>query len=87
MQLRETGVDPTSGKRWLHLHLSAEDATAIERFTSGPAPRRIAVVVDGRLAALHKVRGAVSSPEMQVSCCDERACDRWVERLGRSGGS
>jgi hypothetical protein len=87
MRLQDTGSDPRSGKRWVHVHLSTEDAAALERFTSGPPPRGIAVVVDGRLASVHKVRSVLGSPELQVSCCDARACDRWQARLARDGGN
>jgi hypothetical protein len=76
----KSGVDAPSGKRWVLLRLGA-DAENVERYTAGPALRKIAVVVGGRVAAQHKVRTAITSAEMQVSCCDSRACDAWEARL------
>jgi hypothetical protein len=81
MTWENSGVDATSGKRWIHLRLSDTDAAALGRFTAGLPPRGIAVVVDGRLACRHKVKAALTAPELQVSCCDARACAVWEQKL------
>jgi hypothetical protein len=78
MQLAGTGVNAEDGKRWLGLQLSEDDARRIEDFTRFPERLGIAVVAGGKLVSHHKVRQALTSPRVQVSCCDARACERVV---------
>ena len=71
------GVDPQSGKPWLRFRLGEDEARAIEEFTRVPAGRAIAVVVGGQVASLHKVKVPIRTRDLQLSCCNPRACDRW----------
>jgi hypothetical protein len=81
MRLEESGAEPDSGKRWLHIQVGDADAPGLRSFTAGAPPRDIAVIVDGHLAARHRVKTALTSAQLQVSCCDPRACDAWEKRL------
>lgn len=87
MSLTGTGADAESGKRWVGVHLRDAEAKALRDFMSGPKPRGIAVVVAGKVASAHKVREALTGSDAQVSCCDPKACDRWLEILGRAGST
>jgi len=83
MQKLSNGVDPSSGKRWIRLRLDEAEGEALRRFTAGAGERSIAVVVAGELACHHKIRAALETNDLQVSCCDPRACDRWEALLAR----
>ena len=74
--LQSEGVDAANGKRWLRLKLAEDDAKRLEEFTSGPTGRSIAVVAAGQVVSHHKIRQPLRSAELQVSCCDSRACGR-----------
>lgn len=79
------GVDAASGKRFVQMRLSADDARALGEFTSSPGglgDKRMAVVAGGELASVHKIRQPITGLEVQVSCCNPRACDRWEKALG-----
>ncbi len=83
MEKTATGVDASSGKRWIQIHLAPDEGRALASFTRAPGTRGIAVVVDGQLACRHKIRTALESNDLQLSCCDPSACARWDALLAR----
>jgi preprotein translocase subunit SecD len=76
VQRTGTGVEASSGKRWIGLRLGPEDAQALRQFTADPAGKSIAVIAGGEVASRHKVRVPLETADVQVSCCNPRACDR-----------
>ena len=77
------GVDPASGKRWIGMKLSDPKTADFVTFTSAPAGRSLALVVDGQVASKHRVRVPITSGRVQVSCCNPSACDTWERQLGK----
>ncbi len=76
VQRTGTGVEASSGKRWIGLRLGPEDAQALRQFTADPAGKSIAVITGGEVASRHKVRVPLQTADVQVSCCNPRACER-----------
>lgn len=83
LTLTSQGVDTESGKRWLRLHASGDDAHALADFTARTEGRSLAVVIGGEVACHHKIRAPVAGDDFQVSCCNPTACDRWIDKLAK----
>jgi hypothetical protein len=83
LTLSAQGIDDASGKRWLKLHASGDDARALVDFTKEPRGRSIVLVFGGEVASHHKIRVPIESVDFQVSCCNPDACDRWLKVLRR----
>ncbi len=76
VQRTGTGVEASSGKRWIGLRLGPQDAQTLREFTADPAGKSIAVIAGGEVASRHKVRVPLQTADVQVSCCNPRACER-----------
>jgi len=85
LTLMTEGVDVESGKRWLRMRTAEPDASRMADFTSKPEGRSVAVVVGGVVACHHKIRTPITSPDIQLSCCNPAACDRWLAQLRPRG--
>ena len=83
LSITEEGIDATSGKRWLRLHVDEPDATKLREFSSPSDGHSIAVVIKNDVAAHHKLRTSIESGAIQLSCCNPLACDAWRAAIAR----
>ena len=83
LRITEEGIDSSSGKRWLRLHVDEPDATKLEEFSSPSDDHSIAVVIASDVAAHHKLRTRIESGAIQLSCCNPLACDAWRAAIPR----
>jgi hypothetical protein len=72
-----SGVGLKDGKKWVGLHMEGDEARAFQEFTASPPGRGVVGVVGGAVVFRHKIRVALTSGDVQVSCCNPQYCDRW----------
>ncbi len=77
----EAGVDEASGKRWLRFEMRDDAARALQAFTADMEGKSVVAVVDGAVAAQHKVKAKIEGTTFQVSCCDPAVCERWLTHV------
>jgi preprotein translocase subunit SecD len=63
------------------LKLEPKAATALEKLTADHIDRPIAVVIGGEVVTTHKVRTAIKSGEVQITCCAPGAAKFLLEQL------
>ncbi len=63
------------GKTILSVTLKKEHAKTLEDFTQAHLGGKIAIVLDGEIVTLHKVRSAVSGGKLQITRCTDNACE------------
>jgi preprotein translocase subunit SecD len=62
------------GKDVLSVSLSRQYVRRAEDFTRAHLGGRIAMVVDGQIVTLHKVRSVVTDGRLQITRCTDEAC-------------
>ena len=62
------------GKDVLSVSLSRQYVRRAEDFTRGHLGGRIAMVVDGEIVTLHKVRSVITDGQFQITRCTDEAC-------------
>lgn len=64
----------------ISIHLSEAQQLALARVADG-GPRRLAVVVDGRVQHVAKLRGPLAGDALRLSFCNETNLDRVLKAL------
>ena len=72
--------DPTmtrdgQGKSILSVSLTRANAEKAEEFTRAHLGGRIAMVVGGEIVTLHKIRSVVTGGKLQITRCEDNACE------------
>lgn len=65
----------TGGKTILSVTLKKEYADALEDFTRAHLGGKVAIVLDGEIVTIHKVRSIVSGRKLQITRCTDNACE------------
>ena len=63
------------GKSVLTVCLSRQNAERAEAFTRAHLGGRIAMVVDGEIVTLHKIRSVITGGQVQITRCTDDACE------------
>ena len=67
----------------LQLELTREAAADLERMTRKHLGQRVALVVDGDVVTIHKIRSVISDGKMQLTRCTDNACQYLYTRLAK----
>jgi len=65
----------SQGKSILSVSLTRANAKKTEAFTRAHLGGRIAMVVDGEIVTLHKIRSVISGGKLQITRCTDNACE------------
>ena len=63
------------GKSILTVSLSGKNVQRAEAFTRAHIGGRIAMVVDGEIVTLHKIRSVITDGKLQITRCTDDACE------------
>jgi hypothetical protein len=68
-------------KKKLLLSLTKEASAKLKTFTAKHVMSKVALVVDGEAVTIHKIREAVTSGQLQITRCNDNACEHLVVKL------
>jgi hypothetical protein len=68
-------------KKKLLLTLTKEASTKLKSFTARHVMSKVALVVDGEAVTIHKIREAITSGQLQITRCNDNACEHLVIKL------
>ena len=71
----------TETKKKLLLSLTKNASEKLGIFTSNHVMDRVALVVDGEALTMHKIREAITSGKLQISRCNDNACELLLVKL------
>jgi preprotein translocase subunit SecD len=74
-------VSQPDGRIRLQVALAAEEIPTLETFTRRHVGGRAAIILDGEIVTVHKVRSVIPDGRLQISRCSDRACERIMAKL------
>ena len=72
-----------NGRTLLGVTLSRKYVTTLEDFTKAHLGGRVAIVLDGEIITMHKIRSVISEGKVQITRCYDNACDILLSKLTR----
>ncbi len=71
----------TELKKLLLISLTPEASEKVKSFTSQNVQRTIAIVLKGKAITVHKIKEAISGGKIQITRCDDNACEYLYVRM------
>ena len=65
----------TEHKKLLSITLGNEAAGKMKAFTAKRIMKQAVIVLDGKAITMHKIRDTIKGPDMQITRCDDNACE------------
>jgi len=73
-----------NGSILVSVALSPKYIKALADFTRAHLGERVSLVLDGEVVSTHKIRAVIEGGRMQITRCDDRACQRILSKLATS---
>jgi hypothetical protein len=70
-----------NGRTLLGVTLSRRYVKTLENFTKAHLGGRIAIVLDGEIITMHKIRSVISEGKVQITRCYDNACSVLLSKL------
>ncbi len=74
-------VPQTETKKKLLLQLTDLASEKLKVFTANHVMERVALIVDDEALTMHKIREAITGGKLQISRCNDNACERLFAKL------
>jgi hypothetical protein len=71
----------TERKKKLLLSLTRDASEKLKTFTADHVMRMVALVVGGDVLTMHKIRVPITSGELQITRCNDNACEKLFVKL------
>ena len=81
LERRPEPVTQPDGRIRLQVALARQEIEPLAAFTRKHVGGRAAVVVDGQIITVHKVRSVIDDGHLQISRCTDRACEHIYAKL------
>lgn len=85
LTLAEPPETKTDDRGWtlLNVRLTPENVKRLETFTRAHLGGTIAIVIDGEIITMHKVRSVIEDGRVQITRCQDNACQVLRTKLAR----
>jgi len=81
LQQKPVTEQQTEEKKKLLLSLTKEASEKLKVFSTNHVMDRVALIVDGEALTMHKIRVPLTSGQLQITRCNDNACERLFTTL------
>lgn len=71
----------TESKKKIFLSLTQRASDKLKLFSIVQVMKLVAIVVDGEALTMHKIKEPITSGQLQITRCNDNACERLYEKL------